>query len=163
MTIQRLLMVAACVSCLGCRTSGPSNPEGAAPSAGDPPGARVQTQSVGGSAVVYAYYFHRTFRCISCLSMEEMAADAIEEHFAQQQQNGQVVWMPVNIEDSATETLRKQLDVQGTGLVLARMENGVYKNSKSLDKLWGLLSRPEDFSKCVVDEVSVCLSGTQER
>jgi len=112
---------------------------------------------------VYAYYFHRTFRCISCLSMEEMAARAIEERFVPQIQNGQVVWTPVNIEDPATEPLRQQLDVQGNGLVLARVENGAYKDSKALDTLWGLLDRPDDFSKYVVDEVNACLSSAQER
>jgi len=163
MIIRCFLMVAACLSCLGCRAADPANPESATSSAGDLSAARVQAPPTGGSTVVYAYYFHRTFRCVSCLSMEEMASRAIEEHFGPQLKNGQIVWMPVNIEDPATETLQKQLDVRGTGLVLARMENGVYKDSKSLDKLWGLLSRPDDFSKCVVDEVNAYLSGTQER
>ncbi len=113
--------------------------------------------------MVYAYYFHRTFRCISCLSMEEMAARAIEEHFARQVQSGQVVWMPLNIEDPATEPLRQQLDVRSNGLVLVRMENGAYKDSKPLDALWGLLDRPDAFSKYVVAEVNARLSVGQER
>lgn len=88
-----------------------------------------------------------------------MAASAIEEHFAPQLQSGQVVWMTASIEDPATEALRQQLNVQGNGLVLARMENRVYKDSKSLDKLWGLLDRPDAFSKYVVDEINACLSA----
>ncbi len=95
--------------------------------------------------------------------MEEMAARAIEEDFARQVQNGQVVWATVNIEDPATEPLRKQLDVRSNGLVLARMENGVCKDSKALDRLWGLLSHPEDFSKHVVDEVNAFLVARDER
>ena len=95
--------------------------------------------------------------------MEAAADEVLKEHFAPQMQNEQVVWMPVNIEDPATESLRKQLDVQGTGLVLARMENGVCKDPKALDKLWGLASRPDDFSKYLVDEINKCLSAAQER
>ena len=159
MTIRCFLMVAACLSCLGCRAAKPSNPEGAASPAGEPPAARIQAPPAAGSTVVYAYYFHRTFRCVSCLSMETMAASAIEEHFAPQLQSGQVVWMTASIEDPATEALRQQLNVQGNGLVLARMENRVYKDSKSLDKLWGLLDRPDAFSKYVVDEINACLSA----
>jgi hypothetical protein len=112
---------------------------------------------------VLAYYFHRTLRCHSCLLMETTVAREIEEHFSRQIQEGQVVWTSVDIEDPSAEALRQQLDVRSNGWVLARVEHGVYKDSKSLDKLWGLLGRPDDFSKCVVDEVNACLSGAQER
>ena len=124
---------------------------------------QAQVQSPAGPTVVYAYYFHRTFRCVSCLSMEEMAARTIEEHFARQVQNGQVVWTTINIEDPATAPLRQQLNVRSNGLVLVRMENGVYKGSKPLDSLWGLLDRPEAFSKYVVDEVNAFLVAGNKR
>ena len=164
MAIRYFLMMAVCLSCLGCRAADSSHPKDpTASSAGDPPAVRAQTQATTGSTVLYAYYFHRTFRCYSCLSMEAAADEVLKEHFALQMQNGQVVWMPVNIEDPATEPLRKQLDVQGTGLVLARMENGVYKDPKALDRLWGLTNRPDDFSKCLVDEINKCVSAAQER
>jgi hypothetical protein len=164
MTIRCFLMMTACLSCLGCRAADRSSPQDAATSsAGDPQTTRVEAQSAAGSTVVYAYYFHRTFRCISCLTMEEMAARAIEEHFAPRIRNGQVVWMAVNIEDPATEPLRQQLDVGSNGLVLVRMENGAYRDSKTLDALWGLLDRPDAFSKYLVDQVNARLGTAQER
>jgi hypothetical protein len=43
------------------------------------------------------------------------------------------------------------------------MEDGAYKDSKALDKLWGLSSRPDDFSKYLVNEIDACLSAAQER
>ncbi len=159
MAIRCFLTMAACLSCLGCRAADPSHPKDSASSAGDPPTVRVQARSAATSTTVYAYYFHRTFRCISCLSMEEMAARTIEEHFAQQVQSGQVVWTTINIEDPATESLRQQLGVRSNGLVLVRMENGAYRDSKPLDALWGLLDRPEAFSKYVVDEVNAFLTA----
>jgi hypothetical protein len=95
--------------------------------------------------------------------MEAAVDEVMMKHFAQQMQNGQMIWMPANMEDPATESLQKQLNVQGTGLVLARMENGTYKDAKALDKLWGLTSRPDDFSKYLVDEINAYLSATQTR
>jgi len=163
MTIRCFLMVAACLSCLGCRAVAPSNPENTTSSARDPQTTRVQAQSAAEPAVVYAYYFHRTFRCYSCLTMEAAADEVMKEHFAQQMQNGQVVWMPANIEDPATESLQKQLNVQGTGLVLARMENGTYKDAKALDELSGLTDRPDALSKYLVDEIVAYLSPAQGR
>jgi hypothetical protein len=73
-------------------------------------------------------------------------------------QDGQLVWTPVNIEDPATATLQQQLGVRGNGLVLVRMENGAYKDSKRLDELWGLMDRPDAFSEYLVGEINVRLS-----
>jgi hypothetical protein len=158
--------MAACLSCLGCRGATPSNPKDPASSAGDSPAIRAQTQSSAGNTVVYAYYFHQTFRCLSCQMTEEMAARAIQEHFAGQVQSGQVVWMPVNIDKPEGKVLRQQfgqLNVRASDLVLTRMENGVCKESRKLDELSGLTDRPDAFAKCLVDEVNACLRAAQGR
>jgi hypothetical protein len=163
MALRCFLIMATCLSCLGCRAANPSNPKDPASSAGDPPAAGAQAQSASGSTVVYAYYFHQTFRCLSCQSMEETAAREIQEHFARQIQDGQVVWMSVNIDEPTGKVLRQQFNVRGSELVLARMENGVCKESKKLDELAGLLDRPDAFSKYLADEIGTCLIAAQER
>ena len=95
--------------------------------------------------------------------MEETAARAIQEHFAQQIQDGQVVWRSVNIDEPVGKVLRQQFNVRASELVLARMENGVCKESKKLDELSGLMDRPDAFSKYLVDEINACLSPAQGR
>jgi hypothetical protein len=160
MTIRDFLILAACLSCLGCRTADPSNPKGPA-SAGDPPAAGVHAS--GGNTVVYAYYFHQTFRCLSCQMTEEMTARAIEEHFAQPIQAGLVVWMPVNVDKPEGKALRQQFNAQATDLVLACVENGVCKESKKLDELAGLTDQPDAFSKYLVDQIGAYLSPVTSR
>jgi len=95
--------------------------------------------------------------------MEETAAREIQEHFARQILDGQVVWMSVNIDEPTGKVLRQQFNVRGSELVLARMENGVCKESKKLDELSGLLDRPDAFSEYLVDEINACLSPAQGR
>jgi hypothetical protein len=95
--------------------------------------------------------------------MEEMAARAIQENFAQQIQDGQVVWMPVNIDKPEGKVLQQQFKVRSSELVLARLENGVCKESKKLDELWGLSDRPDAYAKYLVDQISTCLSSAQSR
>lgn len=168
MTLRCFLIMVACLSCLGCRTADPSHPQTPSSSADNPPatGALAQTAPAAASTVVYAYYFHQTFRCLSCQMMEEAAARAIQEHFAGQIQAGQVVWMLVNIDKPEGKVLRQQfsqLNVRASELVLARMENGVCQRSKKLDELSGLTDRPDAFAKCLVDEISACLGATQSR
>jgi putative ubiquitin-RnfH superfamily antitoxin RatB of RatAB toxin-antitoxin module len=95
--------------------------------------------------------------------MEAAILDVMNEHFVRQMQEGRVVWTPVNIEDPATKPLQQKLAVRSNGLVLARMENGVYRDSKKLDELWGLKDRPEVFSQLLVDEIEARLTPVQSR
>jgi hypothetical protein len=161
MTVRGFLVMAACLSCLGCRAADPAKPKYLASSADSPQAAG--SQSLARNSVVYVYYFHQTFRCLSCQMTEEMAVRATQEHFAQPVQTGLVVWMPVNIDKPGGKTLRQQFDVRATDLVLARMEDGVCKESKKLDELAGLTDRPDAFSKYLVDQINTYLSSVQSK
>ena len=163
MAIRGFLIVTACLSCLGCRAADPSNPQAPASSSVNPPAAGTQAQAATGQTVVYAYYFHQTFRCQSCQMMEETTDRVIQEHFAQQIQNGQVVWMPVNIDKPEGKALRQQFQARVSELVLARLENGVCKKSERLDVMLGLSDRPDAFSKSLVDQINAYLSPVQSR
>lgn len=154
-----VLVMAACLSCLGCRAGNPSNRQAAKSSAGDPPTATVQAEPTASMPVVYAYYFHRTFRCISCQTMEDLAARTIEERFAEETRKGQVVWISVNVDEPQGKVLGQQFNARGSELVVARMENGAYKDSKRLDTLWELKDRPEAFSEYLVNEIHTFLNG----
>jgi len=109
--------------------------------------------------VVYAYYFHRTFRCISCQTMEDLAARTIEERFAKETRKGQVVWMSVNVDEPQGKALGQRFNARGSELVVARMEDGECKYSKRLDALWELKDRPEAFSEHLVNEIHTLLNG----
>jgi hypothetical protein len=161
MASRCVLLTAVCLLCLGCQIRSLSNRQDAASSADDPSTVVVQAKSAADTSVVYAYYFHRTFRCISCQTMEDLAARTIEERFAQQTQDGQVVWISVNVDEPEGKALGQQFNARGSELVVARMENGVCKDSKRLDDLWGLKDRPEAFSQYLVDEINARLSPVQ--
>jgi len=163
MAIRHVLVTAVCLACLGCRTSVPSD-QGDSASAVDPQAdTPAAADAVRQDRVLIAYYFHRTFRCYSCSAMEVAILDVMNEHFARQMQDGQVVWTPVNIEDPTTQPLQQQLEVRSNGLVLARTENGVYKDSKRMDELWGLKDNPEAFSEYLVDEINARLTSTHSK
>ena len=163
MTTRYFLATILCLSSLGCRTVDSPPRQDSASSAEESPALHSRAEPMAGEIVVFAYYFHRSFRCYSCLALETNAERAIREHFARQRQNGQVVWMPVNDEDPATRALQQQFDVRSNGVVLARMENGMCTDSKRMDELWGLLNRPEVFSQYLVDEIHTRLTPVQGR
>mgnify|MGYP001308211633 CR=1 FL=1 len=163
MAIRCALALAVCLSCLGCQASNLSHRQDAASSAGDPPAVAAQAESAASVPVVYAYYFHRTFRCISCQTMEDLAARTIEERFSQEAQEGQVVWRSVNVDEPEGKALGQQFNARGSELVVARMEDGVCTDSKRLDDLWGLKDRPEAFSECLANEINARLGLVQGR
>ncbi len=134
-----------------------------APTAKEPPAAGAPASAAVKDTVVYAYYFHQTFRCARCEWVEEQAARTIQENFAQPVQKGRVVWMPVNIDKPEGKALRAKFNGQANDLVLARMEGSVCRQYKKLDQLWGLSIRPEAMSKYLVDEISVYLSPIQKK
>lgn len=160
MAIRCSLLVIAVLSCLGCQAVDLSDRGDSASSVDDSPATQVGTEPVA-QGTVLAYYFHRTFRCYSCSAMEAAILDVMNEHFARQMEDGQVVWIPVNLEDPQTEALRQQLEVRSNGLVLVRMENGAYKDSKRMDELWGLKDRPDAFAEYLIREVDARLQPGQ--
>jgi len=95
--------------------------------------------------------------------MEDLAAQTMEKHFVQETQKGRVVWMTVNVDEPEGKVLGQQFNARGSDLVVARMEDGVCRDSKRLDELWGLKDRPEVFSQLLVDEIKARLIPAQSR
>jgi hypothetical protein len=95
--------------------------------------------------------------------MEDLAAQTMEQHFVQQTQKGRVVWMTVNIDEPEGKALGQPFNARGSELVVARMEDGVCKDSKRLDEIWGLKDQPEVFSQVLVDEIKARLTPVQSR
>jgi len=107
---------------------------------------------------VIVYYFHRTFRCPTCLAIEANAAHTIDDNFWQQLSEGNLKWIPFNLDDSGGEKLGKQFDVSGSTLVVAKMQNGKVIKYKKLDKVWQLIGNNKAFSEYVKSEIKEYLN-----
>ena len=73
------------------------------------------------AAKFVAYYFHRTMRCPTCLSIEKQAREAIEAGFAGELEDGTVAWQAVNIEEPGNEHFEKDFELTSSALVLVEM------------------------------------------
>jgi hypothetical protein len=51
------------------------------------------------NATVIAYYFHGTFRCSTCRTIEQYSHEAIQMYFAKELGNGRLEFRPVNIDE----------------------------------------------------------------
>lgn len=104
--------------------------------------------------MVMVYYFHRTARCFTCLSIEANAAQVIKNNFHQQMADDRLVWMPFNLDDPGGEEFEKEFDIASSTLVVSEIVNGNYVRYKKLEEVWHLLGDPEGFSEYVTGEIN---------
>jgi len=110
------------------------------------------------SPTVIAYYFHRTFRCPTCLAIEADAAGIIEDNFSQQLANGNLMWIPFNLDDSGGDKFEKDFDISVSTLVVAKIRDGKVTEFKKLEKVWQLVGDNQAFSKYVKSEIDEYLN-----
>ena len=119
----------------------------------------VSSASAENSTTVIAYYFHPSIRCHTCLAIEADAERAIKNNFPQQIAKESLVWMPVNLDDPVGEDFKKQFDVSGSTLVIAKMQDGKVTEFKKLEKVWQLVGDNQAFSEYVTGEINGYLNG----
>jgi hypothetical protein len=110
-----------------------------------------------GSSVI-AYHFHRTMRCHICLAIETNAARVIENNFSRQISDGQLTWMPYNLDEAGGKDLAKEFDISVSTLVLAKMQDGKHTKFRKLDNVWAYVGDPVKFDDYVKTEVEQFLS-----
>lgn len=106
-----------------------------------------------------AYYFHRTMRCATCLSIEEQSREAIEQSYGGELGAGRLEWWAVNIEEPGNEHFEADFQLQSQLLVLVEMSGEQVTRWRLLPKVWELVEEPHGFQEFVATEVGVFLGG----
>lgn len=129
---------------------GPANPATSAPSTAAPKDLRNG---------VMAYYFHRTLRCPTCLSIEKQAKEAIESGFAGEMANGLLGWRAVNIETPGDEHFQQDFQIERQTLMFVKLRDGQAARSTKLERVWELVEDPAAFESYVRNEMQAFLGG----
>lgn len=106
---------------------------------------------------VVAYYFHTTYRCVSCKKIEAYSREAIESGFTEQLESGTLKFQSINIDEAENKHFVEDYQLYTKSLVICDMENGKQVEWKNLTKVWRLLRNKEEFVKYVQDEISAYL------
>ena len=101
---------------------------------------------------VIAYYFHRTQRCHTCLTMEAYARAALEEDLSDALQSGELQFRSVNVDEPANEHFVNEYELYTSALVMVEMEGTEVKRSKKLEQIWDLVGDEWKFKTFVRDE-----------
>jgi hypothetical protein len=107
-----------------------------------------------------AYYFHGTFRCTTCRTIEQYSHDAIQMYFAKELGNGRLEFRPVNIEEPANKHFIQDYQLVTRSLVFSLMADGKETKWKNLADVWKLVRDKDKFFQYVKDEVEKFLKET---
>ena len=100
---------------------------------------------------VVVYYMHRTFRCPTCLKIEQMSREVVQDAFAAELSSGRVQWRTLNYQEH--EDLAERYSVGTSSLVLVSYRRGHEASHHVLEKTWALYGRPAEFRDYVVGAV----------
>ncbi len=97
------------------------------------------------------YYFHGTFRCQTCRTIEAYSGEAIKAAFGSELSSGEIQWKPTNVDEGPNAHFVKDYQLFTRSLVVVDGANS--KRFKNLEKVWQLVGDKPAFVKYVQDEV----------
>jgi hypothetical protein len=103
---------------------------------------------------VIAYYFHGTYRCITCRTIERYSKEAIERYFAQELKNGTLEFKPINVEEPENRHFIHDYQLYTRSLVLVRYRDDKQQGWRNLTEVWAYVRDKEKFFQYVKDEIN---------
>ncbi|HPO14406.1 MAG TPA: nitrophenyl compound nitroreductase subunit ArsF family protein [Candidatus Hydrogenedentes bacterium] len=112
-----------------------------------------QAIATGNAPAIQISYFHRTVRCPSCIKIEELAKQTVEETFGGELAAGRMAWRSLNLDDAENAHFEKDYKLTAQSVVVSEMRGDKEIRWKNLEKVWDLLEDDLAFKKYVQDEV----------
>lgn len=108
--------------------------------------------------VLVARYFHRTFRCETCILMEQYVEDVISADFPEAHALGQLAFRTYDFEDPVNADLAEAYGLgDGPALILSKLCDGRELAHKALPSIWDLLDDPLWLSDMLREEIAAAL------
>lgn len=101
------------------------------------PGAELSTlESAPTKDRVVAFYFHGTVRCVTCLDIERVAHDTIEDRFLDRIVLGDLEWRSVDYDTATNAAFKEQFHLSIPSLVLVRFRGHEPITWTDLEETW---------------------------
>jgi hypothetical protein len=109
------------------------------------------------SNYLIVYYFHGTYRCFSCRTIEQYSREAIEENFPYQLETKKLFFKAVNVDLPENQHFIQDYQLYTRSLIVAEFKNGKQVAWKNLDKVWYYLNDRDKFLEYVQSEIQKSL------
>lgn len=99
-------------------------------------------------STVYVYYFHGKQRCKTCVAVEKVAKETIEQAYAD---NKEVRFVEISMEDKANASLVEKYEVTWNALIIARGDSHVEITKQAFANA---VNSPEVLAELITEEVN---------
>lgn len=104
---------------------------------------------------VEIYYFHYTRRCATCLAVENVTKEALDEMYASQLKKEEIIFKTINLDESASEDLAEKLNVSGQTLLIVA---GDKQENITTDAFLNAKSNPEKLKELIKSTIDPLLA-----
>jgi hypothetical protein len=111
------------------------------------------------SPKVTVFYFHRKFRCPSCVVVEDTVSEALPKLYPSEMKEGTVSWQVVNIDSMENRHYYDDFNLLTNSLVVVDSLNGRVQHFRVLEKVWEIYADRQAVFDLVKTEVTACLNG----
>lgn len=109
--------------------------------------------------IVLVYYFHTTYRCYSCLKIEELTNKAVLTGFDKNIKKGNLIFTGINVDKPENNHFITDYKLFTKSVIVVDIKNGKETKWKNLQKVWELIGNEKAFIDYVQNEVNLYLEG----
>ncbi|MFH1823031.1 MAG: nitrophenyl compound nitroreductase subunit ArsF family protein [Patescibacteria group bacterium] len=102
------------------------------------------------------YYFHRTQRCYSCLTIGKYVKETIEDNFAEEIQNGTIDFQEINVELPENREVAEKFKASGSSLFINAVKNNQDDIGQDVN-VWRLVTDENKFKSYLRDRLNSLL------
>jgi hypothetical protein len=118
-----------------------------------------QTEPAQSQPAVVVTYFTTDVRCQSCLLIESLTRQTLEEQFSQELASGTLRFETLNLDEESNKHFAQEYDLAFKTVVVSTEQNGTITHWQKLDDVWTLLKDPEAFKTYVVTPIHSILDS----
>jgi hypothetical protein len=107
------------------------------------------------------YYFRTTGRCHSCIQMEKMTKETVENDFAKEVKNGLIEFRSVDVEIPQNKHYIKDYGLYTKSVIISEVKNGKEVRWKNLDQIWKKLRNEYEFRLYITQETQKFMKGAK--
>ena len=105
---------------------------------------------------VEVFLFHRTQRCVTCITIGKLSGKTIEERFGPEVLSGKVVFREVNIDEPQNKELAEKFQASGSSLFINAIGEGSDNIQEDME-VWRLTNDPQAFKNYLAGKINVLL------
>ena len=109
---------------------------------------------------IVVYYFHRKFRCPSCLIVESTLHETLDKYFSDEFTRGRLAVCVVNIDEMENKHYIEDFQILFNSVIVVEKRGGASHKYKNLEKVWDIYDDKDATTQLFKDEIEPFLTGS---